>query len=140
MEKKIHLKIITPSGIYFTGDVDFLRVHAEHGVLGILPNHQPLISTVTISEMKIVMNGQKFYYAVGGGILDVKKDLTILLLNSVERVDEIDIGRAILAKERAEARLKEAQHDDQIDVVRAQASLLKALNRIKIGNYKIDNK
>ena len=64
----------------------------------------------------------------------IEKDEVTLVLNSIERVDEIDLERANAAKERAEKRLKEKSLDDSIDVNRAKLALLRALNRIEIKN------
>ena len=132
MNKNIHLIILTPYGRYFEGDVDFLEVHSEKYNLGILPNHAPLISTLAISKMVIRMGSEETTYAIGGGIINIEKDKTTLILNSVEKADEIDIKRAQEAKERAENRL--SQKDESIDMARAQAALNRALNRLKVGS------
>ncbi len=132
MNKNIHLIILTPYGRYFEGDVDFLEVHSEKYNLGILPNHAPLISTLAISKMVIRMGREETTYAIGGGIINIEKDKTTLILNSVEKADEIDIKRAQEAKERAENRL--SQKDETIDIARAQAALNRALNRLKVGS------
>ena len=76
----IHLIILTPYGRYFEGDVEFLEVHSEKYNLGILPNHAPLISTLTISKMVIKAFGTTSTYAIGGGVINVEKDKTTLIL------------------------------------------------------------
>lgn len=45
-----NLTIVTPFGIYFKGDVSFLEVRNEDSVLGILPKHTPIISTVKLGK------------------------------------------------------------------------------------------
>lgn len=129
--KTFPLSVLTPYGEYLKGDVEYLEVRAEHSVLGILANHQPLVSTVMISKMKVRMNGQEFYYSIGGGILYVEKDKVTLVLNSIESPEEIDIERAKRAKDRAENLLKKPSHE-LIDVARAEASLKRALVRIDL--------
>ena len=133
MKHSFLLKIVTPYGMYLNEEVEYLSVQAPHSVLGILPNHAELVSTVLISAMKVRIHGTYFYYAIGEGVLHVKKDETVLLINSIERQDEIDIARATAAKERAEKKLKEAQMNEEIDVIRAEAALKRALNRIKVA-------
>ena len=86
-----------------------------------------------LSEMKIRIHGTYFYYAISDGVLHVKKDETVLLLNSIERSDEIDVDRANKAKERAEQRLLRKYDDDEVDVIRAESALKRALNRIKVA-------
>ena len=133
MKHSFLLKIVTPYGMYLNEEVEYLSVQAPHSVLGILPNHAELVSTVLISAMKVRIHGTYFYYAIGEGVLHVKKDETVLLINSIERQDEIDIARATAAKERAEKKLKEAQMNEEIDIIRAEAALKRALNRIKVA-------
>ena len=122
---------MTPYGLYFQNDqVEYLEVRSDFSVLGILPNHAPLVSTLIISPMVIKINGEKNVYAITGGVIHVKKDEVVVLVNAIESVDEIDLERAIAAKERAEARLHEKS--DTINTVRAEASLARALNRINV--------
>lgn len=132
--KKIHLKILTPSKIFLEEDVEYIEVKAPHSVLGILPGHAPLISTLEIAPLKLKVNGTTYYYASSNGLINVRKDETLILVGSIERVDEIDLERAIRAKERAEERLARAKIDETIDVARTKASLLRATNRINLIN------
>lgn len=134
MADSIHLIILTPYGRYFEGNVDFIEVYSEKYGLGILPNHASLISTVDICKMTIKMNGKDHIYAVGGGVINIDKEKVTLILNSIERSDEIDLERAKEAKLRAEERLNKKEELEAIDVNRAKLALLRALNRIKIVN------
>lgn len=130
----INLKIITPSGTYLSQSVEYLEVRAPHSVLGILPGHAPLVSTLLVAPLKTKVGGKTYYYAAGSGVLNVKKDETVVLVSSIERVDEIDIDRAIEAKRRAEEHLQQAKDDTDIDIARAESALSRALNRIKVYN------
>ena len=127
--KTFLLQIYTPYGKYFDGYVDELIIQTEEYVLGILPNHAPLVAKVKIGKMEIVQNGERKCYANGEGLINVKKDGVTLIVDSVERKDEIDIDRAKEAKKRAEERLKEPLN---IDVERATRALIRANNRIAI--------
>lgn len=131
-KKTINLIILTPYGKYFEGEVLSLHVHSEDYFLGIYPNHEPLISTISVSPMEINFNGNKYYYAVGGGIINIEKDKTTLILDSIERTDEIDINRALEAKKRAEARLEDKSNQN-IDFKRAKEALARAINRINLN-------
>ena len=134
MAETFHLLILTPYGRYFEGDVEFLEVHSEDYNLGILPHHAPLISTVAVSKLKIRMAGKEKTYAVGGGAVHVSREGTKLILDSIEKDDEIDVGRAKAAKERAEKRLKESYKNQEIDINRAKLALLRALNRLSVSS------
>ena len=131
--KTFLLEIYTPYGKYFDKYVNELVIQTEEYVLGILPNHSPLVAKVKTSKMEIVQNGEKKCYAIGEGLLNVKKDGVILLVESIESKEDIDIERAKQAKSRAEDRLKEPLN---IDVERALKALARANNRISV--YKND--
>lgn len=114
--------------------VEYVQVSSEDYTLGILPGHAPLISTLVISTMVIKMSDKKINFAIGGGIINVSKDGVTLLLDSIERFDEINYLRAQQAKERAEERLKKLAEDGSIDEKRAKQALARALNRIRIAS------
>ena len=131
MVNSFNVEIYTPTGKYFAGNVNYLTVTSSVAVLGILPEHAPLITTLEICKLTIKINSKEFNYAIGGGVLHIKKDHSaVLLLDSIERSDEIDIDRAKEAQKRAEERL--AKHSDEVDIKRAQIALAKALNRISV--------
>ena len=127
--KTFLLETYTPYGKYFDKYVNELVIQTEEYVLGILPNHSPLVAKVKTSKMEIVQNGEKKCYAIGEGLLNVKKDGVILLVESIESKEDIDIERAKQAKSRAEDRLKEPLN---IDVERALKALARANNRISV--------
>ena len=132
MNTSFKVEIYTPTGKYFSGDAEFLSVSSPVAVLGILPDHAPLITTLIVSKLTIKNKAQELKYAIGGGVMNIKSDHTVvLLLNSIERSDEIDVNRALEAQKRAEERL--SRNSDEIDVKRAEAALSRALNRISIS-------
>lgn len=128
---KISLKIVTPYGEYYKGEADYISACATTGMLGILPGHTPLIAPLKISRLVVKIKGQDHDFAIGGGVLVVEKEMTRLLLNSIESKEDIDLQRALDAKKRAEARLLEKE---KYDSARAQAALTRAINRIEIKN------
>lgn len=123
------LEIYTPFGKYYDRYVDELIVQSDDFVLGILPNHAPLVSKVKVSKMFIIQNGDRKCYAIGEGLINITKDGVTLVLESIESKDDIDIDRARDAKKRAEERLTTLVN---IDVERAQRALNRANNRISV--------
>jgi len=133
MDKTFKVTIYTPYGLYLSTEADFLSTTSAVGVIGILPNHAPLISTLEISKVIIRKGNDEKVYASGGGVINIKKDHSVtLLLESIEEKNEIDVERALAAKKRAEERLNK-KDSNEIDVKRAKASLLRALNRIDVS-------
>ncbi len=133
MEKDFKVVIYTPFGKYLSITVDYLSVKSGVGVIGILPNHAPLITTLEISKLILRNNKTEYIYAIGGGVLHVKNDHSVtLLVDSIEGKNEIDINRAKASRDRANERLNSSDHE--IDVKRAKLSLLRALNRLEVSD------
>jgi F-type H+-transporting ATPase subunit epsilon len=125
------LLIITPRRKVFDDAVELLNVVTTAGQLGILANHTPLLTILKTGAMHIKFNKKLIYYAVSGGVLSVQKNQTILLVDAIEKADEIDLSRAKEALKRAEDRLNEK--NQKIDNTRAKASITRALNRIQVA-------
>ena len=130
-----HLEILTPFGHYFNGDVDYLEIRNPDGVLGILPKHTPIITPVVLSKIVVKINGRRHAYATTGGLFNMKKDGTAsLMLQTIERSDEIDVERAKKALERAKARIK--ANKETLNLKRAEDAIKRAENRINVANDK----
>ena len=84
-----------------------------------------------VGEIKIDANGNTDWYATSGGFVEIGPDKIELLLESVEKSNEIDVKRATEALERAKDRKKNST--EQIDNIRLEASLSRALNRLKVS-------
>lgn len=126
----LHVKIVTPNGLYKECDADSVNARSVEGQFGILPNHVPLVAMLDISKLEIVKNNEKNNYAIAGGIFHLKDNQVYILTDSIEGESEIDAERAKRAKERAEKRL--AEKSENINLKRAEISLKKAINRINI--------
>ncbi|MFC1873782.1 F0F1 ATP synthase subunit epsilon [Chloroflexota bacterium] len=127
----IKLDIVTAERMVYSEDVDAVVVPGVMGQLGILPKHAPLMTTLEGGELLIRKSGQETYLAITGGFLEVRPDRVIVLADTAERVDEIDLARAEEAKRRAEERL--AGRAPDADMSRAEASLRRSLVRLRVG-------
>ncbi|CAN7147529.1 F0F1 ATP synthase subunit epsilon [Paenibacillus sp. LjRoot153] len=127
------LEIVTPERKVYAEQVDMVSVKGTEGELGILPNHIPLVTPLRIAPITVKKAGSKDeVIAVNGGFMEVRKDKVVILAESAELPEQIDIDRARAAKERAEKRLAETKQDN-VDFKRAEASLQRALNRIGVS-------
>ena len=130
---KFKLKIVTPSGIYQEVEVNQLNLRTTAGQVGILAHHMPLASGIEISEMSYIIDKQRHIFAIGGGFIYVNDDETTIIANAIESPEEIDLRRAQEAKARAEERLHNQSNDD-MDILRAEVALRKAITRIRVKN------
>ena len=132
-DKSFQLEIITPQRVVFSDSVTSFTAPGVMGGFQVLHNHAPLLSALNIGEAKLRdEKGNELRFAVGGGFVEVKTNHVVMLADSVERVDEIDIPRAERAKERAEQTLRERKPD--LDVEQAQLALARAFNRLRLAN------
>ena len=134
MAEKIHLEIVTPKGAVLSEDVDIVTAPGYAGEFGVLANHAPFLSTIKIGTLGYKKDGQDEVIMVSGGFCEVSNNKITFLVESAERGADIDVDRALRAKERAEKRLAEAQRQhDTIDRIRAEAALQRALSRLKVA-------
>ena len=129
LNKKIHLKIITHEKIVYENDVDEIYSPGINGEFGVLYNHIPFMTTLKIGVTKVFTDGKPEFISTLGGIFEVKNNNVVILADEAERGNDIDIPRAKLAKERAEARLGNAK--DKKERARAQKAIARALARLK---------
>lgn len=124
------LKIISAKASIFEGQVTLLSIVTIAGQVGILANHTPLLSIVKTGEMHIVEKGKTTYFAVSGGVLSVRRNEVILLVEAIEKADDIDLNRAQEALKRAKERLD--AKSEKVDELRAKTALSRAMNRIDV--------
>lgn len=130
----VRLEIVTAEKLVFSEEVDLLVAPGVEGDLGILPNHIPLMTMLQPGEIKIRKGHEEFYLAVSGGFLEVRPDKVIVLADSAERDDEIDLSRAEEARQRAIERI--GSHASNVDIRRAEAALHRSTARIKVARRK----
>ena len=127
----IHVRIITPKGIYKEFDTPILNIPTVDGERGLLPNHMPLVTMLQIGAMSSIEDGQRNYYAIFNGLFYFRDNVAEIMTDTIENSNDIDLDRALSAKERAEKRL--ASHDSNVDQKRAELALKRALNRIHVS-------
>ena len=128
------LEIITPEKKFFDGETEQIIVRTTVGDVGILNGHEPYCAALGIGQMRIMIDGEFRHAATSGGIIKVSREKTVVLVDSCEWADEIDVDRAEQAKDTAEARIKSAQSDKQIKM--AEYKLKRALNRINAAKFR----
>lgn len=129
--KELIVEIITPSKTAYKGEVKSITLPGTLGNFQVLFNHAPLLSSLEVGRIKIVeANGNILEFVTSGGTVEILKNKVLVLADSVETANEIDLERARQSYNRAKERLSSRKVD--IDVLRAEASLHRALNRMKL--------
>ena len=134
MAEKINLEVVTPKGAIVSEEVDIVTAPGFAGEFGVLANHAPFLSTIKIGTLRYKKDGSEDELMVSGGFCEVSNNKITFLVESAERGHEIDVDRALQAKERAEKRLLQArQQQEKFDITRAEAAMQRALARLKVA-------
>ena len=134
MAEKINLEVVTPKGAVVSEEVDIVTAPGFAGEFGVLANHAPFLSTIKIGTLRYKQGGNENELMVRGGFCEVSNNKITFLVESAERGHEIDVDRALQAKERAEKRLLQAiEQQEKFDRTRAEAALQRALARLKLA-------
>lgn len=125
------LEIIASDRVFFTGDCESLVFPGMDGEQGILANHERTVTCVSAGEVKFKIDGEWNYAAISDGYAEVSGDHVVIIADTVERPEEIDVKRAREAKERAEEKLRQKQ--SIMEYYHTQVALNKAMNRLKVN-------
>ena len=129
----LHLEIVTVERKIFDDHVNMVIAPGTEGVLGILPHHTPLLTALDFGELQIKRDGEEDQFlAIGGGFMEVQPDHVVVLADSAEHIDEIDLERAEAARRRAEEMLERARAEEEIDFSRAEMALRRSVARIRV--------
>jgi F-type H+-transporting ATPase subunit epsilon len=130
--KTIKVSVVTPDGPVYESEVEMVSTKAQSGELGILPGHISMVAPLQIGAVRLKNGGKTEFVAVTGGLLEVRPDQVTILAQAAETSEEIDLERALKAKERAEQRLQEQKQGNN-DFKRAELALQRAINRITVS-------
>ena len=135
----LRLEVITPGGVVFRDDVDYVEAPGVFGYIGILPGHAPLLYQIRSGRLQYRQGEEDHFLAVHWGFLEVLDDTVTVLAETAERPQDIDLARAESALTRAKARLEEFGATYEVEraqqaVARAEARLRAAEAEAKIGS------
>lgn len=132
MASTIRLELVTPERLLLSEDVDEVVLPGYEGEFGVLPGHTQYLAILNIGILWYRMGSAVTRIALGGGFAEVTHDRIVVMADTAERADEIDVARAQRARDRAEARLRELSMDDET-YAKAHAELQRALVRMVAG-------
>jgi F-type H+-transporting ATPase subunit epsilon len=127
----LHVEVVTAEREIYNGEADMVVAKGTEGVLGILPRHAALLTTLAIGEMRIKLGDAEEPLFVAGGFLEVRDNVVTVLADTAEHAEEIDEARAEEARRRAQERLEQAISD--VDRAEMLGALERAISRIKVA-------
>lgn len=129
------LKIIASDREFFNGPVEKLTIPVIDGEMGIMAHHENMVISTEIGELRFTReDGVTEHAVVGYGFTQIMNNRVLVLVDSAEHPEEIDIKRAKEAEERAKENLRQKQSIREYN--HSQASLARAMSRLRAtGKY-----
>jgi F-type H+-transporting ATPase subunit epsilon len=131
--EKLHLEVITPEKVIVNKDVESVVAPGFLGEFGVLQEHILFLSGIVPGELRYTTGDKTKSLAVTSGFAEVSNNKVSVLVDAAERSHDIDLERSHRAIERAKERLAKDRGTEDIDFQRAEASLKRAIARIKVA-------
>jgi len=130
----IKFEIVTPERILTKEMVKSITTPTREGIITVLPRHIPLISILVPGIIEYRKENDEIgMMAVSGGFIEVLRDKVVILADTAERADEIDLVRAEEARKKAEEAKQRAENQSDVDFAGITAQLEKELARVKVA-------
>lgn len=131
-DKIINFEIVTPERTVLKEKIAQVSVPTKMGEITVLPNHIPLVASLMPGVIEVVKtDGTREIMSISGGFIEVLKDKVVILADTAERAEEIDMKRAEEARRRAEQTIKEMRKFDQKSFTDVSARIAKELARTR---------
>ena len=127
----LRLDIVTPDKVVLNAEVDSVGACGVDGQFGLMPQHAPLLSALTVGDLYYRQGNETHWVFVSGGFAQISDNKVTILAESAELATDIDLDRAEQAKARAEKRLSDPKAD--LDIARAELALERAITRIRVA-------
>jgi F-type H+-transporting ATPase subunit epsilon len=125
----LNVEVVSPERVLYSGEADMVVCRTSEGEIAFLPGHVPFLGALGIGVVRSLLpDHSEQAVAVHGGFVEVANDRAIVLSDVAELAEQIDVGRAQRAKQRAEERLNADAEDEA-----AQAALLRATTRLEVA-------
>lgn len=133
MSKKIKFKIVTPERTVFEQEVDQATLPVLDGQVTILPDHRAYIAALKAGEVTLKKGKEEIHLATSGGFIEFNGNVLMVLADTAEAAEEIDLARAQEAKKRAEEIKKEKISMGEEEYARVAAVIEKELARVRVA-------
>ncbi len=133
----LFLEIVTPERVLVSQEVDIVVAPGTEGEFGVLPGHVLFLSGIVPGELRYTSGSQKESMVVTTGFAEVSNDKVSVLVDAAEKAGDIDVDRARDAMKRAKERLAKERATENIDFLRAENALKRAIARLKVAEKRL---
>ncbi|HHV08957.1 MAG TPA: ATP synthase F1 subunit epsilon [Clostridiales bacterium] len=132
MAAKFKIAIIASDHPFYQGECDMLVFPGMDGEFGVLAGHEPMVTCLRAGELRYKLEDEWHYAAVSDGIVEITPGQVMILADTIERPEDIDLRRAEEAKVQAEEKLR--QKLSIKEYYQTMAALNRAMNRLRVVN------
>lgn len=130
---QIKFKIVTPEKTVFEDIVDQATLPTTDGEITILPNHRSYISSLKSGELMLRKGEEEILLSISGGFIEFHENELIILADTAERAEEIDLARAEEGRKKAEELKTQRVSMDENEYARVAAAIQKESARIRVA-------
>lgn len=130
MATQFLIEILASDHPFYQGECEMLVFPGIDGEFGVLANHEPMVTCLKAGELRYQVNNEWHYAAVSEGMVEITPGKTVILADTIERPEDIDLIRAQEAKTQAEEKLR--QKLSTMEYYQTMAALNRAMNRLKV--------
>ncbi|MBJ7258428.1 MAG: ATP synthase F1 subunit epsilon [Chthoniobacterales bacterium] len=127
MAAKLHFEIVSPAGVSTAAEVEQVVIPTTSGEIGVLANHEPLMTMLEPGELAVISDGKTTYAAVGEGFAQITPGRISILTDMVARESEIDEDTVAKAIERAQTALANSANLSDEEAAGLEAGLKRNL-------------
>jgi F-type H+-transporting ATPase subunit epsilon len=117
---KLHFEIVSPAGVARSGEVDMVVLPTTSGEIGVLPNHEPVMTMLEPGELAVIHEGKTTYAAIGEGFAQITPGRLSILTDMVA-------GEGAKAIERAQTALANSANMSDEEATAMEAGLKRNL-------------
>lgn len=129
----IKFKIVTPERTVFEDGVSQVTLPTTDGQITILPNHRSYIASINPGELMVKKDGEESLLSISGGFIEFHGNELIVLADTAERAEEIDLKRAKEGRKKAEELRKQKISMDNAEYAAVAAAIQKESARIRVA-------
>jgi F-type H+-transporting ATPase subunit epsilon len=134
----LELVVVTPEGQAFRDWVETVVLPGTEGYFGVLEGHEPFLTGLKIGVMEVEQGETTLRAAVSNGYANVKADAVTVMVGTCEFAHQIDVERAVTARERAQRQLEEMRQTEHGEKLyeEYQEAYSRAITRIAVSEKK----
>lgn len=117
----------------YENHIDQATLPVVNGQVTILPGHRSYIAALKAGEVVLKKGAEAIHIATSGGVVEFHDNTLVVLADTAERAEAIDIARAEEARKRAEELKKEKVSMSELEYAKVAASIEKETARIRVA-------